>query len=190
MSTSTAHLGKRLCSLPRVARATAAIVGFVATTIGIVFGLWPSLRPDPPATNRGAKLSDAQVEAGMTFGQYLDRIEQSRKPYGETDLARRGAFVEFDFSVRGYKDKFLPLRWQLVEARSGTQLDQSRDLRLKPQVSTDAGSWSVWVPMPRRTRRMYVQIQLYNPAGTVPIGRVRTTEFGRPQYRTRGSRNA
>jgi hypothetical protein len=178
MSISTARLGTRLRALPRVARAIAAIVGFLATAIGIVFGLWPSLKPDPPPTDRGATLSDAQVDAGMTFGQYLDRIEQSRGPYGKADLARSGAFVEFDFSVRGYKDKPLPLRWQLVEARSGVQLDQSRDLRLEPEVSTDAGSWNVWVPVPRRARRMYVQIQLYNPAGTVPIGRVRTTEFG------------
>jgi hypothetical protein len=174
-------LGGRVRSLPRVARAVAAIVGFVATVLGMVFVLWPSLKPDAPPTDRGAKLSDAQVEPGLTFGQYLDRIEQSRRPYGPADLGRRGAFVEFDFSVRGYKDKSLPLRWQLVEARSGVQLDQSRDLRVKPQVSTDAGSWNVWVPLPRRAHRMYVQIQLYNPAGTVPIGRVRTTEFGHAQ---------
>lgn len=113
----------------------------------------------------------------QTFGEYLDRAERSRRPYGPAALAQRGAYVEFDFSVRGYKNKLLPLRWQLLNARSGVQLKHSRDLRVKPEVNTDSGSWNVWIPMPRRARRMYVQIQLYNDAGTVPIGRVRTAEF-------------
>jgi hypothetical protein len=98
-------------------------------------------------------------------------------PTAPVALAQRGAYVEFDFSVRGYKNKLLPLRWQLLNARSGVQLKHSRDLRVKPEVNTDSGSWNVWIPMPRRARRMYVQIQLYNDAGTVPIGRVRTAEF-------------
>lgn len=171
-------LSERLRALPRVARAIAGTVGFAATVVGLAFVLWPSLKPDEPPVDKGAKLSNAQVETGLTFGGYLDRIEQSRRPYGAAELARRGAYVEFDFSVRGYKDKALPLRWQLLDADSGAQLRHSRDLRVKPQVNTDSGSWNVWIPMPTKPRHMYVQIQLYNDAGTVPIGRVRTTEFG------------
>jgi hypothetical protein len=170
-----------LRSLPRVARAVTGAVGFAATVIGLLFVLWPSLKPDEPPVEKGAKLSNAQIEPAVTFGAYLDRIEQSRAPYGPADLRRRGAFVEFDITVRGYKNKPLPLRWQLVDARSGDQLGHSRDLRFKPKVDTDAGSWSFWIPIPRRARRMYVQIQLYNDAGTVPIGRVRTAEFERVQ---------
>ena len=44
-------------------------------------------------------------------------------------------------------------------------------------ATKDAGSWNVWIPTPSRPRRMYVQIQLYNESGTVPIGRVRTHDF-------------
>jgi hypothetical protein len=167
----------RLRVLPRVGRGIASALGLAATVIGIVFVLWPSLKPDPPPADKGASLSHAQVDPGLTFGQYLDRIEQSRRPYGADLLARRGAFVEFDFSVRGYKDKPLPLRWQLLDARSGVQLGHSSDLRVTPDVNTDAGSWNAWIPLPPTAHRLYVQIQLYNDAGTVPIGRIRTPQF-------------
>jgi hypothetical protein len=80
----------RLRVLPRVGRGIASAVGLTATVIGIVFVLWPSLKPDPPPVDKGASLSHAQVDSGLSFGQYLDRIEQSRKPYGPADLARRG----------------------------------------------------------------------------------------------------
>jgi hypothetical protein len=53
------------------------------------------------------------------------------------------------------------------------QLDHSSDLR----VNTDADSWNVWIPLPGPARRMYVQIQLYNDSGRVPIGRIRTPDF-------------
>ena len=87
--------------LPRVGRGIASALGLAVTLIGVVFVLWPSLKPDPSPVDKGASLSHAQVDSGLTFGQYLDRIEQSRRPYGADLLARRGAFVEFDYSVRG-----------------------------------------------------------------------------------------
>lgn len=157
-------------------RGIVAAVGFAATVIGLIFVLWPSLKPEPPPADRGATLSNAQVEPGMTFGEYLDRIGQSRRPYDRTVLAQRGAYVEFDFSVRGYKDKRLPLGWQLLDARLGAPLGQSRALRVIPQADRDAGSWNVWIPLRRSARRMYAQIALYNDAG-VPIGRVRSPLF-------------
>jgi hypothetical protein len=173
----TGRRPSRLQAVPTVARTVVGVVGFAATVVGLVFVLWPSLKPDEPPKIKGATLTKAEVEPGMTFGQYLDRIPLSRRPYPASELRRRGAYVEFDFTVRGYKGKRLPLRWQLIESPSGVQLSQSQDLRVKPRVDTDSGSWNVWVPIPRRARRMYVQIQLYNDAGTVPIGRIRTAQF-------------
>jgi hypothetical protein len=166
----------RLEAVPRVVRGIAGAVGFVATVIGLVFVLWPSLKPEPPPADQGATLANAQVEPGMTFGAYLDRIEQSRKPYDRATLDERGAFVEFDFVVRGWKDKHLPLGWQLLDARTGAQLDRSRALRVTPRADRDAGAWNVWIPLRHRARRMYAQVALYNLHG-VPIGRVRSPVF-------------
>jgi hypothetical protein len=167
----------RLRALPGVVRAIAGAVGFAATVIGIVFVLWPSLKPAPPPADKGATLSNAQVETGLTFGAYLDRIGQSRRPYGDEQLRAVGAYVEFDFAVRGYKGQHLPLGWQLLDARSGVQLGRDRALRVTPKADRDAGSWNIWIPLRRASPRMYAQIALYNLDG-VPIARVRTAPFG------------
>lgn len=174
---TTRRKPSRLKALPGVARAVVAAVGFAATVLGVIFVLWPSLKPQPPPADQGATLSNAQVEPGMTFGAYLDRIHQSRAPYDRATLTGRGAFVEFDFSVRGYKGKHLPLAWQLLDARSGVQLGQDRALRVTPRADRDAGVWNVWIPLQHRAPRMYVQIQLLKDDGRIAIGRVRTPPF-------------
>jgi len=155
-----------------------ALVGFAAALAALIFLLWPSLKPEGPPASRGAKLENLSVDRDITFGQYLERIEQSRRPYGPAQLAERGAFVEFSFAIEGYKGERLPLRWQLIDARTGEQLDHSRDLLIRPLANRDSAGWSVFVRTPPgRTRRMYVQLQLYNDTGDVPLTRVRTEVF-------------
>lgn len=172
---------KVLRSLPvRVARWTSAVVGFVATTLGVVFVLFPALKPDDPPPTQGATLSNPSPEA-LTWGQYLDRQDLDRAPYDPKALRRRGIFVEFDYTIEGYKDKALPLRWQLIDARGGDQLGKSRDTLITPEAPKDGGSHAIWVPLPaRRAARLFVQLQLYEPTGEVPIGRARTARFRPP----------
>lgn len=167
--------GKTLRSLPvRIARWTSAIVGFVATLLGVIFVLFPGVKPDEPPITTRAALSKPTTEV-LTYGQYLDRINLRRGSYDAEALRRRGIFVEFDWSVEGYKDKALPLRWQLIDARRGEQLGRSRDVTITPEAPRDAATWSVWAPLPRgRVRQMAVQVQLYDETGRWPIARART----------------
>jgi len=169
---------KILRSLPvRIARWTSAAVGFVATLLGIVFVLFPALKPEAPAPTKSAKLSNPSREA-LSWGQYLDRKDLDRAAYDARALRRRGTFVEFDYSIEGYKDKRLPLRWQLLDAGGGDQLGKSRDTLIVPEAATDKGTWDVWVPPPRRrVTRAFVQLQLYDDSGEIPIGRLRTAPF-------------
>ena len=161
------------------ARLIGALVA-VAVVAAAFLVLWPALKPqDAPAT-KAARLSNLTLDRDVTFGQYLDRKGLSRQPYGPAQLARRGAFVAFDFRIQGYHGKRLPLRWQLMDARTGDQLDQSRDVAITPAANTDQGSWDVWVPLPRGHKRFYIQVQLYDNAGLVPIGRLRTERFPAP----------
>jgi TIR domain len=155
-------------------------IGLALAVVAGLFALWPSIKPqDAPAT-KAARLSNLTLDRDITFGQYLDRKALPRKPYEPPDLARRGAYVAFDFRITGYKGKRLPLRWQLVDARTDDQLDQSRALGITPGAATDQGSWDVWVPLPRGHRQFYVQVQLYDNKGLVPIGRLRTERFPAP----------
>jgi len=164
----------------------ARLIGAVAAVVLVaaaVLVLGPLLKPqDAPAT-KAARLSNLTLDRDISFGQYLDRKELSRKPYEPAVLARRGAYVAFEFRVEGYRGKRLPLRWQLIDARTGDQLDQSRDIAITPAATTDQGSWDVWVPLPRGHKRFYVQVQLYDNAGLVPIGRLRTERFPAPEVR-------
>jgi hypothetical protein len=162
----------------RVARLVSSGIGLAATIIGVVFVLWPSLKPEGPPTARSATLSNVTLDRSVGFGQYLDRIKLSRAPYTPAVLSRRGAYVEFDFAIEGYKGRRLPLRWQLVDAQTAEQLAQSEDLGIKAQVTADRGTWFAWVPIPHgRKRRFFVQIQLYKHDGRVPLSRVRTARF-------------
>jgi hypothetical protein len=155
-------------------------IGLAIAVVGGLFALWPLIKPHGAPATKAARLSNLTLDRDITFGQYLDRKELSRKPYSASLLARRGAYVAFDFRVEGYRGKRLPLRWQLMDARTGDQLDQSRDVSITPGAMTDQGSWDVWVPLPRGHLRFYVQVQLYDNAGLVPIGRLRTERFAGP----------
>jgi hypothetical protein len=162
----------------RIARVVSSTIGLAATVLGVVFVLWPSLKPEPPPAARSATLSNVTLDRSVAFGQYLDRIKLTRAPYTPATLSRRGAYVEFDYAIAGYKGKRLPLRWQLVDASTADQLAQSEDLGIKAQATTDRGTWFVWVPLPHgHARRFFVQIQLYKQDGRVPLSRVRTARF-------------
>jgi hypothetical protein len=161
------------------ARAISAVVAFIGMLLGVIFVLWPSLIPPSPPATKSATLQELTLDQNVTFGQYLDRIEQSRAPYEPNTLARRGALVEFEFVITGYRDKRLALRWQLINAETRDQIDRSRDILIAPSATTERGTWNVWVPNPkRRSRRLYVQLQLYDDrAGGSPIARLRTPRF-------------
>jgi hypothetical protein len=155
--------------------------GLVIAVIGIGFVLSPSLRSDGAPATKAARLSNPTLDPNISFGQYLDRKQISRGSYQAAQLARRGAYLLFDFRVQGYKGKRLPLRWQLVDARTGDQLAHSSDISIRPDADTDQASWDFWVPFPRGHRRLYVALQLFDEHGTVPIGRLRTEEYEAPR---------
>jgi hypothetical protein len=157
---------KRRAVLVRGARSVSTLLAFVGAFLGVLFLLWPSLAPEGPPATQSATLEKPTLDRMVTFGQYLDRIELSRAPFDRSRLARRGALVEFDFMITGYRGKHLPLRWQLIDAESGNQLDQSSDTFITADATTDRGTWHVWVRSPkRRFRRLFVEIQLYDHSG-------------------------
>jgi hypothetical protein len=167
---------KALRSLPiRVAQWTSAGVAFLATLLGVVFVLFPALKPTGPPTTKAATLSDA-VQEQLNWGQYLDRTAGlSRASYDASALQRRGIYVSFHFSIDGYDGKQLPLRYQLLDAQTGDQLGQSSGTLIVPTARSDSGVWPVWVPLPPGPPKLvYVQLQLYDDTGIVPLDSLRT----------------
>jgi hypothetical protein len=161
----------------QIAKAIAALVTFAATISGLIFGLWPALKPAESPATKGATLSNATVDH-VSFGQYLDRVTESRSPYRAAQLQRRGVLVIFDINVKGYTDKHLPLQWQLLDAQTGAQISQSRDLVFVPRANDDHNTLSIWVLVPSdRDRRFFVEVQLLDNRGAIPLGRIRTNRF-------------
>jgi hypothetical protein len=162
----------------RLAKGASAVVAFVAAVLGVIFVLWPSLKPEAPSPTRGVELTHLTLERPVTFGAYLKRINQAAGGLEPAVLKQRGALAAFHFTIEGYKNSRLPLEWQLVDARTGERLDGNRDLSIKPEVPTDSGNWRLWVPLPKgRPRRLFITIQLYQPRGVVPLGSLRTRTF-------------
>lgn len=162
----------------QVAKAIGAFVTFAATMSGLIFGLWPTLKPAEPPATKGATLSNVTVDH-VTFGQYLDRGGYSRSPYRPAELERRGALVAFDFNIKGYLHRDLPLRWQLIDAQTGEQIDESHDLLITPTAAEDQNTLPVWVRVPRGgdRRSFFVEIQLLDDRGAVALARTRSKRF-------------
>jgi hypothetical protein len=161
-----------------IGRALAAGVTFVASLVGLLFLLWPGLQPEPPTKTRGGELSHVTIDRNVTFGQYLDRLAQSRAPFHHAQLRRRGALIGFTFSVQGYNGAHLPLRWQLINARTGNQVAQSRDFFIVPEAQRDRNTWSIWVPVQAgRQRAFFVEVELRDARDAFVLDRFRTRRF-------------
>ena len=177
--------------LARIAKAvataiphTAAVAVAAATVLGAVYIVWPGARPDEPPATKGADVTIETLDR-VTFRQYLDRVALSSSGYRRTQLERPGALVRVKLVVRGYRDKRLPLRWRIVDARSGDQIQQSEghlqseDLFYKPYAIQDENIAPIWVPLPRgRNRRFFIEVELLDDGGKTPLGGARTRRFG------------
>jgi hypothetical protein len=162
----------------RIARAVAALVAFVGSVLGIVFVLWPSLKPEPPSPTRSVTLSALGFEPHVTFGAYLRRIHQDPGGLEDAVLDERGALVSFHFVIVGYKKRSLPLTWQLIDATGGDVLEENRDIKLKADVTKDGADWAAWVPLPRgHRRRVFIEVILYEPRGIMAMRTLRTKTF-------------
>lgn len=162
----------------RISKAIAALVAFTGTVLGIIFLLWPSLKPEPPSPTHRVALSELKLERPVTFGAYLRRIHQDPGGLEDAVLNERGALVSFDFVIEGYKKRSLPLTWQLIEANGGDVLKENRDITLKPEVTKDSANWAAWVPLPRgHRRRVFIEVILYEPRGVIAMKTLRTGTF-------------
>lgn len=138
--------------------------------------------PAGPPTVKGAKLGDV-VQEELSWGQYLDRTQGlHRAPYDAAALRQRGIYVDFHFSIDGYRDKELPLRYELLDARNGDQLGQSSNALIVPTAQTDSGRWSVWVPLGQHAARpVNVELILYDQTGKIPLDDIRTPTILAPR---------
>ncbi len=163
----------------QIATTVSAAVALAATATGLIFTLWPTARPeDRPASTRADFTNNITVDH-ISFAQYLQYIGQSRSGWRRKALRRQGVLVRYIVNIKGYRDKLLPLRWRLIDARTGDQVGHSpRGQFLAAETSDDQAGWPIWVPVPRgRERRFFVDIELLDDRGGGLLGQRRTRPF-------------
>jgi hypothetical protein len=169
--------GKR--SLSTVLAQAATVVGVLSGVVGLMFLLRPDLQPQPSSPKRSATLALLDLQPRLTRRQYMQRTHLSAAGSGLTpeQLDERGAVIEYRYAVIGYKGKELPVKHQLIDETSGDLVSEAEMYLIEPLVDEDTGAWHAFVPLPRRSGRFFVLLQLFEPEGLVPLDRIKTRTF-------------
>ena len=157
---------KRRFSRPTVGQAS-ALVGLVGGIVALVFIFKPGWKPQPPQVVVKATISDTKVVQPVTFKRYLQRQQLAIPPsLSKAYLARTGVMIPFHYEIFGLRHKKLPLRWELSDAKTN-DLVASEDsaYRLTPSTDDEAADWSVWLPAPKRGRKYYATVTIYQAKG-------------------------
>jgi hypothetical protein len=125
-----------------VVKQVSLVVGLVAAIVGLVTGivaLVDRLREDPEPV-KSIAMTAPEVEAGVTYAQYLDRVDEGPCTLAPEVCDERGATVEFAVEATGYKGDPLTLKWELYD--EGSEVFESRAFTIMPAADTDT------VPVP------------------------------------------
>jgi hypothetical protein len=157
-----------------------AIVGVVGGVVGLVFLFKPGWKPQPPPDVGKAEVSDIRAREPVTFARYLQRLKLPQGSLSPAQLRRQGALVEFDVQLTGFAKKQLPLRWELIDAKTNDPVASDEAVSIVPTTNDDGRKWFVWVPVPRTTKSYYVTVTIYQPPkGDVDVP---LQDFDSPQF--------
>jgi hypothetical protein len=155
------------------------VVALVGGVVGLVFTFWPNVKPRPEPVEQSGNVSDLTVTAGLTFRQYLKRIEKSPGGLDRMTLGRRGAMLEFGVGATGYEKRKLGLHYQLLDLTTGAMVGEEKATTVKPERERDFFAWQAFLPFPRAARGPFqAVVVLLDPRGT-PLKRVSSRPFRR-----------
>jgi hypothetical protein len=136
------------------------IVALVSGIAGLVFLFEPDLKPTGEAAKQAATLSNLRVNPNASFRQYLARADLPATGFTDAQLTRRGALLRFRVQITGFEGKRLTLKWELYDAASGDQINESKATTITPTTETNEANWPFWVPLPRRAGKFYAVVEL------------------------------
>jgi len=132
-----------------LAKKAAVIVGLAGSVLGVLFVLFPQLKPQrttPPA-EQSASVTGMVVNPRRTHGQFLDDSDQSKLGFTKTQLAQLGAEAFARVQIIGYRGHKLILERQVINARTGNLVGQTRDFTVTPPADTVNHRWWDWTPL-------------------------------------------
>jgi hypothetical protein len=136
------------------------IIGLVSGIVGLVFLFNPDLKPSGEAAKQAATLSQLRLRPNVSFREYLARADLPTMGYTDAQLARRGALLRFRVQITGFENERLTLKWELFDAASGDEIDESQATTITPTTETNEANWPFWVPLPRRAGKVYAVVEL------------------------------
>jgi hypothetical protein len=151
----------------------AALVGLIGGVVGLVFVFKPGWKPQAAPDVGTLKITDSSVTQPVTFRRYLERVRLPALDLTEAFLRRPGLLIEFDYEAAGFRDKRLPIQWELVDAKTNERVvvdDPAGDdaggndaVGITPSTNNETAKWFVWVPQPPAGRTYYVTVTIYQP---------------------------
>lgn len=173
-----------LGELSTTVKAAGGLAGAIAAIAGLVFLFFPGCRPSLPQDEGSATLSKPTLEQPVTYGQYLQRVEVPPDGVTEEQLARPGVLAGVMATVKGYKDKALPLRWYVLDLSTHDIVDQqSKRYLLEVDRNEAPAVWPLWVRLPEGPGPFKLVLQIYPPnakpgkPGVVPLDETETDPF-------------
>jgi hypothetical protein len=170
----------------------ASVIALVTAAVGLVFDLWPELRPDP-RTTRAADVSVLAVERAVPVGDWLRR-DASRSEYGDRRkeylsrafaglgeptraevreaLAVPGQLFYVKMRIEGFKRRSLRLRWSMYRVsgkrRLATEgLKDATGAELVGEAPSDTSVALVWTPAAVARGSLFARFELIDSGGTV-----------------------
>jgi hypothetical protein len=152
---------QRLLGLPRRLTVTAvtALVALVAATVGLVFNLWPGLKPDPEVQLH-ATIKPVGLEPNVLYTNFLERM--GRNSAHAANVSGNVVYVQLETEgLKGYESH---LRWYLYKLPTGRRLKRERqpndNVQLVSGTTSDRYVIPVWVQAPRDTGTYFVRFEL------------------------------
>ena len=138
-----------------------AVLTLISLAVGLVYKFWPE--PDPV---QKAEMTEPRVESGLTFGQYLERVDQDPGGLDDNLLKQKGALIQFTVEATGYKGEKLRLRWELIDLGTHDRVLEDHAITITPGANTDRLRPNpVWAPFPKRGGPFTVRGEVFAPDG-------------------------
>jgi hypothetical protein len=137
-------------------------VGFAATANGVVFDIFPGLRPDP-GVELAVEMQVVGVDRGVTFPDYWKRIREKGAP--DKRLAGDVGDVAYvRVRIRGRKNQTVSLARSIYELPSRKRLgDHStqRDHYFRASTTNDQWIAQIWLPPMLHSQRYFARLELW-----------------------------
>ena len=179
-------LRDRLAALPKTTVVAAtAVIALIAAVVGLVFDLWPELKPDP-RTQVGADLAVIAVERNVTLGEWLERSSGSAEEFArrradylddggsEAGLRIPGELAFVKVSVRGFKRRGISVRWAVYDAATQERVaglagrPEGREAtEVDLEAPTDEFVAELWLGPVPGPRRYFVRVEAREGGGTL-----------------------